>query len=385
MARVWVNVTGYVLPEGEVFVQHDFEEYDFVLGRGHEAVGLQMVATSMVVGERAAIYCGEKFGYSDLQRPKGVPDKAPLLFVVELLRFEEERKSSTSMELIDKMKYVLKRRRLGNELYKQGKFKSARKQYETALRFIEEAMADADLHNRPLAQQPDMQGMFPQPPSSKDNKDEDGEEEDEEFSELVEPDSFEYKKMWVDEQQRLLWMNAAQCNFKIGSMPDTIAQCSLLLREDPEHPKALFRRAEAYRLNNDPEEAVRDYEALLRLKPGVLDEQLIQVIQQRLVKQRKAKAVLAKKQQKQFSKVFAANQRNFLYDDKPSPRASEDDDSAIPLLKPSSWPVLSLSAAWNTCSRMANWFRSWCERSARSAAAAAIKAERNRFKPMKTD
>lgn len=43
-----------------------------------------------------------------------------------------------------------------------------------------------------------------------------------------------------------LLLNMAACTLKLGDYPSTIDYCSQVLQADPDNPKALFRRAQAY-------------------------------------------------------------------------------------------------------------------------------------------
>lgn len=45
----------------------------------------------MRVGERACIYAGASYGWSSTRRPRTCPSDVPLIFEVELVRFDQVR------------------------------------------------------------------------------------------------------------------------------------------------------------------------------------------------------------------------------------------------------------------------------------------------------
>ena len=48
-----------------------------------------MAVVDMHIGEKVRIFCGSKYGYSKARRPPNVPEDVPLIFEVELRRFEQ--------------------------------------------------------------------------------------------------------------------------------------------------------------------------------------------------------------------------------------------------------------------------------------------------------
>lgn len=268
MNRVYATLKGY-LTDGTVFIDTGDEETDFVLGKGETATGLQMAVCTLHCGDVARVYCGKSYGYSDFRRPKNVPKDAPLIFEVGVLRHEKD-PNLVDMSVEQKIEYLKTRREIGKQLFTQNKFESASKQYQKALDVIGKGLED--------------------PASAQQEKD--------------------VKELWT-----LVLNNSAACKLKLKKYQEAIQFATKALELESRNVKALYRRAQAYRKNEDFDEAVADYRKLLTLDAVMEDQELKPKIEAELKTSEQLQAQQFKKEAKKFGNMF----RQELYADKPLP------------------------------------------------------------------
>jgi tetratricopeptide (TPR) repeat protein len=95
------------------------------------------------------------------------------------------------------------------------------------------------------------------------------------------------------------YLNIASCSVKLGLWRNAVNNCTHALELVPDHPKALFRRGQAYNAMKDFKEAVADLERARELSnddPAVVAE---------LAKAKAALEAQKAKEKKMFSKMFA--------------------------------------------------------------------------------
>lgn len=95
------------------------------------------------------------------------------------------------------------------------------------------------------------------------------------------------------------YLNIASCSVKLQLWRNAINNCTNALEMNPDHPKALFRRGQAYAAMKEYKEAVRDLEkakVVSKDDPAVVDE---------LQRAKKALEAAKAKEKKMFSKMFS--------------------------------------------------------------------------------
>jgi len=275
MSRAYVLLRGF-LPDGTVFLDSTQEEFDFLIGRGEVALGLQMALSTMLPGERARVHCGVKFGYSDARRPAEVPPNSPISFEVTYLWSETE-KNLHEMSMEDKVDFIKRRREIGKRQFQEGRVASALKQYEKALSVIGDGLEPEGEPNPALQQ--------------------------------------ELRQLWL-----VHLTNAALCKSKVHLPQEARELCNKALAMDPNNSKALLHRADAHSAVAEYEEALRDLKRSLALLSAATepDEALIEKVKRKIASVDKLRAEQTKKQMRAFSGMF----KRELYEDKPMPRSS---------------------------------------------------------------
>jgi len=75
------------------------------------------------------------------------------------------------------------------------------------------------------------------------------------------------------ELRRICWLNQAMCMLKMGNMKSVITLCGKVMSEDPDNPKARFRRAKARLEQKEYDGAIEDLNRLLEIEPTSTDGQ----------------------------------------------------------------------------------------------------------------
>ncbi|XP_028777010.1 peptidyl-prolyl cis-trans isomerase FKBP42 [Neltuma alba] len=192
--------------------QHKFEDTwdeqrptEMILGKEKkEMTGLAIGVASMKAGERALLRVGWELGYGkegNFSFPN-VPPMADLIYEVELIGFDEtkEGKPRSDMTVEERIGVADRRKMDGNALFKEEKLEEAMQQYEMAIAY----MGD-DFMFQLFGKYRDMALAVKNP----------------------------------------CHLNMAACLIKLNRYDEAIGQCSLVLSEDENNVKALFRRGKA--------------------------------------------------------------------------------------------------------------------------------------------
>ncbi|KAL9675441.1 hypothetical protein QQ045_003643 [Rhodiola kirilowii] len=192
--------------------QHKFEDtwneqqpVELIIGKEKkEMTGLGIGLASMKSGERALIHVGWELGYGEegnFSFPN-VPPKADILYEVELLGFDEtkEGKARGDMTVEERIGAADRRKMDGNALFKEEKLEEAMNQYEMAIAY----MGD-DFMFQLFGKYRDMALAVKNP----------------------------------------CHLNMAACLIKLKRFNEAIGHCSIVLAEDEDNAKALFRRGKA--------------------------------------------------------------------------------------------------------------------------------------------
>ncbi|XP_022998458.1 peptidyl-prolyl cis-trans isomerase FKBP42 [Cucurbita maxima] len=192
--------------------QHKFEDtwneqqpLELVLGKEKkEMTGLSIGVASMKSGECALLHVGWELAYGkdgSFSFPN-VPPMADVLYEVELIGFDEtkEGKARSDMTVEERIGAADRRKMDGNALFKEEKLEEAMQQYEMAIAY----MGD-DFMFQLFGKYRDMALAVKNP----------------------------------------CHLNMAACLIKLKRYEEAIAQCSMVLTEDENNIKALFRRGKA--------------------------------------------------------------------------------------------------------------------------------------------
>jgi tetratricopeptide (TPR) repeat protein len=76
------------------------------------------------------------------------------------------------------------------------------------------------------------------------------------------------QQVFLDDLRRVCLLNSAACFIKTRELQEALECCEQVLQEAPQHAKALYRRAQIYRLRDEFERAHSDITAALQLAPG---------------------------------------------------------------------------------------------------------------------
>lgn len=207
LTRVYATVIGMLSESGRTFVDSKNEEDDFMLGQAQMPKGVEIAVTSMKTGEKAAIKMGPGYGYSKARQPAGFAAGSALEFIIRIARFEKE-KNLHEMSIDEKFEFCEQRREIGKVLFKEGKPKTAFRQYTKALIVLDDQKLS--LHS----------------------------------------DAKKHRMLFL--------VNQANCKLKLNEDQDVIALCNKALALG-ESTKAYYLRGQAYRKLGDWVEAVSDF------------------------------------------------------------------------------------------------------------------------------
>lgn len=204
--------------------QHKFEDtwqeqrpIELIIGKEKkEMEGLGIGLSNMKSGERAVLHVGWELGYGkegSFSFPN-VPPMADIIYEVELVGFDEtkEGKPRSDMTVEERIGAADRRRMDGNAFFKEEKLEEAMQQYEMAIAYMGDDF---------------MFQLFGK------------------YSDMA---------LAVKNSCHL---NMAACFIKLKKYEDAIMQCSIVLSEDVNNAKALYRRGKA-RAELGQTEAARD-------------------------------------------------------------------------------------------------------------------------------
>ncbi|XP_074568082.1 peptidyl-prolyl cis-trans isomerase FKBP42-like [Curcuma longa] len=178
---------------------------EIILGKEKkEMAGLAIGIASMKSGERALLHVGWELGYGkegSFSFPN-VPPMADLIYEVELIGFDEakEGKARSDMTVEERIEAAERRKVEGNDYFKEEKLEEAMQQYEMAIAY----MGD-DFMFQLFGKYRDMALAVKNP----------------------------------------CHLNMAVCLIKLKRYQEAIGHCTIVLSEDENNVKALFRRGKA--------------------------------------------------------------------------------------------------------------------------------------------
>lgn len=221
--RAWVQST-----------QHKFEDtwqeqrpIELIIGKEkNEMAGLGIGVSSMKSGERALLHVGWELGYGkegSFSFPN-VPPTADLLYEVELIGFDEakEGKARSDMTVEERIQAADTRKMRGNDFFKDEKLEEAMQQYEMAIAY----MGD-DFMFQLFGKYRDMALAVKNP----------------------------------------CHLNTAACLIKLKRYEEAIGQCTIVLSEDENNVKALFRRGKARAELGQIDTAREDFQKAKKFAP----------------------------------------------------------------------------------------------------------------------
>ncbi|KAF3963436.1 hypothetical protein CMV_012176 [Castanea mollissima] len=213
---------------------HKFEDtwneqkpVELVLGKEKkEMTGLAIGLSSMKSGERALLHVGWELGYGkegNFSFPN-VPPMADIIYEAELIGFDEtkEGKARGDMTVEERIGAADRRKMDGNALFKEEKLEEAMQQYEMAIAY----MGD-DFMFQLFGKYRDMALAVKNP----------------------------------------CHLNMAACMIKLKRFEEAIMQCNIVLAEDENNAKALFRRGKARAELGQTDAAREDYLKVRKFAP----------------------------------------------------------------------------------------------------------------------
>ncbi|XP_025663366.1 peptidyl-prolyl cis-trans isomerase FKBP42 isoform X1 [Arachis hypogaea] len=213
---------------------HKFEDtwqeqrpIEMVLGKEKkEMTGLAIGVANMKDGERALLRVGWELGYGEegsFSFPN-VPPRADLVYEVELIGFDEtkEGKARSDMTVEERIGAADRRKMDGNVLFQQEKLEEAMQQYEMAIAY----MGD-DFMFQLFGKYRDMALAVKNP----------------------------------------CHLNMAACLIKLNRYEEAIGQCTIVLTEDENNVKALFRRGKSRAALGQIDPAKEDFQKARKYAP----------------------------------------------------------------------------------------------------------------------
>jgi len=183
------------------------DPFTFPLGAGHVIKAWDLAVATMKQGELAMLTCRYDYAYGE-QGSGSIPPNATLIFEVELLGWDDPEPDTAA----EKIKAAAKKKELGNQFFKEGKFEEAAKTYTEALEFFKNAWGFGD----------------------------------------------EEKKQ-ADEIKLPCFLNLAAAQLRTKEYSECVLNCHKSLDIDAANVKALFRRGQAYSRMNEFDRAKADF------------------------------------------------------------------------------------------------------------------------------
>ncbi|XP_039131309.1 peptidyl-prolyl cis-trans isomerase FKBP42 isoform X2 [Dioscorea cayenensis subsp. rotundata] len=221
--RAWVENTSQKFED----TWQEQRPTELVLGKEKpQMVGLGIGVSGMKSGERALLHVGWELGYGkegSFSFPN-VPPMADLLYEVELIGFDEakEGKARSDMTVEERIEAADRRKLEGNAYFKDEKLEEAMQQYEMAIAYMGDEF---------------MFQLFGK-----------------------------YRDMALAVKNPC-HLNMAACLIKLRRYEEAIAQCSIVLSEDENNVKALFRRGKAKAELGQTDGAREDFQKAKKIVP----------------------------------------------------------------------------------------------------------------------
>ncbi|CAD5178056.1 unnamed protein product [Musa acuminata subsp. malaccensis] len=221
--RAWVKSTSHKFED----TWQEQRPIELILGKEKaELAGLAIGIASMRSGERALFHVGWELGYGkegNFSFPN-VPPMADLVYEVELIGYDEakEGKARSDMTVEERIEAAERRKVEGNDYFKEKKVEEAMQQYEMAIAY----MGD-DFMFQLFGKYRDMALAVKNP----------------------------------------CHLNMAACLIKLKRYEEAIGQCTIVLSEDENNVKALFRRGKARAELGQTDAAKEDFEKARKYSP----------------------------------------------------------------------------------------------------------------------
>ena len=204
----------------------------------------------MKKGEVASVTVKHPYAYGHVGNAElAVPGGADLVYRLTLEDFEQA-KYKYEMNNAEKLDFAEKAKEMGTDYFKAGKYELAAKKYKQITEYLEPEGEEMD-------------------DKMDDDMDDDSDAEDKEpveekkVEKVVDPD-FNKKSA---ELIVAGFSNQALCYLKLSQGMDAFKACESALKLDPSNIKALFRRGQASEMNQEFEEAIGYYKAVLEVDP----------------------------------------------------------------------------------------------------------------------
>ncbi|CAA0833364.1 Peptidyl-prolyl cis-trans isomerase FKBP42 [Striga hermonthica] len=213
--RAWTESTQHKFED----TWHEQQLLELILGKEKkEMTGLAIGVSSMKSGERALLHVGWELGYGkegSFSFPN-VPPMADIVYEVELIGFDEtkEGKARGDMTVEERIGAADRRKMDGNALFNEDKLEAAMQQYEMAIAYLGD-----DFMFQLFGKYRDMALAVKNP----------------------------------------CHLNMAACLIKCKRYEEAIAQCGIVLVEEENNVKALFRRGKARAELGQTEAAREDF------------------------------------------------------------------------------------------------------------------------------
>ncbi|KAJ6237844.1 fk506-binding protein [Anaeramoeba flamelloides] len=193
------------------------QPFEFVVGKRSVIQGWDLGIPTMKIGELAKFTIKADYAYGSQSPSQDIPPNSTLIFEVELLGFE----SPETWDVI--FEKCLKKKELGNQKFKEGKWQEAENEYHGAIHKISEI------------------------PTSSLNEE-------------------EAKK--VTDLTLVIHLNSAMAMIKTGNFHHALSHCSQALAIDPKNTKALYRKAICLGSESDFEGAISTLKFGLDVDPN---------------------------------------------------------------------------------------------------------------------
>lgn len=210
---------------------HVVKDLGMKVGDGVTVDGIDRAVQSMKLNEKALLSIDSKHGFQSAPTllPKGLSDAgmtkdSRIVVELELLKIEKAR-DVWSMSLEDKVEEMKVRKQCGNELFKQGRYATAKKSYDRAVNFFDSPTSDL---------KPEM-------------------------------------KTQVNELLVQCHLNLAMCSDRMGDVSQVLTHCRKALEIQPSNVKALYRQGCAYLALEDYFNASSSLKYARELNPGNVD------------------------------------------------------------------------------------------------------------------
>lgn len=214
----------------------------FVLGDGEEegiVPGLELALYKMKKGEVAQVDIKHPYAYGAVGNADlAVPGGADLQYIVTLKDLDQA-KYSHEMEPTEKLEFAAKAKEMGTKYFKKGDYEKALKKYNLISEYLS---VDDD--------SPDL-----------------GDSDDEQQEKEAEEKTIDDKEIKGKCEALLIaaYSNQALCHIKLSNGRQALQACDKVLELDGKNVKALFRKGQAAELNQDFEDAITYYKALLEV------------------------------------------------------------------------------------------------------------------------